>query len=59
VLKSVEAVRPVKYVCREAGISEAFYYSRKVKYGGMKASDIEKIKELRTKTAVSNKCLPI
>lgn len=33
VLKSVEAGRTVKYVCREAGISEASYYNWKEKIG--------------------------
>lgn len=33
VLKSVEAGRTVKDVCREAGISEASYYNWKAKYG--------------------------
>jgi len=46
VLKSVEAGRTVKDVCREAAISEASYYNWKVKYGGMEASDIRKIKDL-------------
>ncbi len=46
VLQSVEAGRTVKDVCREAGISEASYYNRKAKYGGMEASDIKKMKEL-------------
>ena len=54
VIKSVEAGRTVKNVCREAGISEATYYNRKSRYGGMETSDI---KILRTKTAVSNRCL--
>ena len=45
VLKSVEAGRTVKDVCREAAISEASYYW-KAKYGGMEASDIRKIKDL-------------
>ena len=34
-LKSVEAGRTVKDVCREAGISEASYYNWKAKFGGM------------------------
>ncbi|WP_420028605.1 transposase [Klebsiella pneumoniae] len=38
VLKSVEAGRTVKDVCREAGISEASYYNWKAKFGGMEAS---------------------
>ncbi len=46
VLKSVEARRTVKDVCREAGISEASYYNWKAKYGGMEASDIKKMKDL-------------
>jgi len=59
VLKSVEAGRAVKDVCREAGISEASYYKWKAKYGGMEASDIKKMKDLEDEIAVSNKCLPI
>jgi putative transposase len=59
VLKSVEAGRTVKDVCREAGISEASYYKWKAKYGGMEASDIKKMKDLEDEIAVSNKCLPI
>nr|WP_153591396.1 IS3 family transposase [Klebsiella pneumoniae] len=46
VLKSVEAGRTVKNVCREAGISEASYYNWKAKFGGMEASDIKKMKDL-------------
>lgn len=46
VIKSVEAGRTVKDVCREVGISEATWYNWKSKYGGMEASDIKKIKEL-------------
>ncbi|QOV69886.1 IS3 family transposase [Citrobacter sp. BDA59-3] len=45
-LKSVEAGRTVKDVCREAGISEASYYNWKAKYGGMEASDIKKMKDI-------------
>ncbi len=35
VIKSVEAGRTVKDVCRETGFSEATYYNWKPKYGGM------------------------
>ncbi|EHV81455.1 transposase family protein [Escherichia coli DEC7C] len=42
VIKSVEAGRTVKDVCREACISEATYYNWKSRYGGMEASDIKK-----------------
>ncbi|ENO8463890.1 transposase, partial [Yersinia enterocolitica] len=37
VLKSVEAGRTVKDVCRETAISEASYHNWKAKYGGMEA----------------------
>ena len=45
-LKEVEAGRLVKEVCREYSISEATYYNWKSKYGGMDASDVERLKEL-------------
>ena len=41
VIKSVEAVRTVKDVCREAGISAPTNYNWKSRYGGMDASDIK------------------
>jgi putative transposase len=44
VLKSVEAGRTVKDVCREAGISEASYYNWKAKYGD--GSLYQKMKDL-------------
>ena len=40
VLKSVEAGRTIKDVCREATISEASYYSGKAKYGGIWSSRV-------------------
>ena len=45
ILKSVEAGRLVKDVCREHGISDATYYQWKSKYGGMEASDIKRLRE--------------
>ena len=58
VIKSVEAGRTVKDVCREAGISEATYYNWKSKYGGMEASDIKKIKDLEDENRQTNVCRP-
>ena len=46
ILKTVEAGRQVKDICREYGISDATYYNWKAKYGGMEASDIKRMKEL-------------
>lgn len=52
VLKSVEAGRTVKDVCRGAAISEASYYNWKAKYGGMEVADIKKSKTLRMRIDV-------
>lgn len=46
ILKEVEGGRLVKEVCREYGVSDATYYNWKAKYGGMKVSDITRLKEL-------------
>ena len=46
ILKEAEAGRPVKEVCREYGVSSATFYKWKSKYGGMEASDIQRLKEL-------------
>ena len=46
ILKEVEGGRQVKEVCREYGVSDATYYNWKVKYGGMEASDIRRLKEM-------------
>jgi len=46
ILKSVEGGRTVVDVCREHGVSSATYYKWKSKYGGMEASDIQRIKDL-------------
>ncbi len=45
-LKEVEGGRNVKDMCREYEISEATYYNWRSKYGGMEASDVEKLKDL-------------
>jgi len=46
-LKEAEAGRKVSNICREHGISSATFYQWRSKYGGMEASDIKKLKELR------------
>ena len=38
ILKSADAGKKVKDLCREHGISDATYYKWKSKYGGMEAS---------------------
>lgn len=46
VLKSVEAGRTVKDVCREAAISETRYYHWKAKFGVKKMADYKKVRDL-------------
>lgn len=46
ILKSGESGKAVKDICREHGNSEATYYNRKSKYGGMEASVLKRMKEL-------------
>jgi putative transposase len=40
VLKSVEAVRTVKDVCRRAAISDATFYTQRKNYGGMEVPQV-------------------
>lgn len=46
ILKETDAGRSVKEICRKHGISDATYYNWKSKYGGMKASDLKRMREL-------------
>ena len=48
ILKAVEAGRTVREVCREHEISEPTYYQWKSKFGGMEATDIQRLRELET-----------
>ena len=51
ILKSADAGKKVKEICREHGISDATYYKWKSKYGGMEASDLKRVKELESELA--------
>jgi putative transposase len=46
ILKQSEAGLKTAEVCRQNGISEATFYNWKAKYGGMGASDVQKLKRL-------------
>lgn len=46
-LKEAEAGRKVADICREHGISTATFYQWRSKYGGMEASDIKRLKEIK------------
>ncbi len=50
-LKQVEGGRQVKDVCRDLGISEATYYRWKSKYGGMEASDVQRLRDIEVEHA--------
>ena len=50
-LRQVEAGRQVKDVCRELGISDATYYVWKSKYGGMEASDVQRLRDVEAEHA--------
>lgn len=41
----------MKDICREHAISDATFYNRKSKYGGMEASDVKRMKELEEENA--------
>lgn len=47
VLKQAQAGTPVPELCREHGISSATFYKWRSKFGGMDASMISQLKELR------------
>jgi len=46
VLREQEAGSPTAEVCRRHGISDQTFYRWKAKYGGMQASDAQKLKAL-------------
>jgi putative transposase len=46
ILKRSEAGLMTAEVCRQNGISEATFYIWKANYGGMAASDVQKLKRL-------------
>ena len=50
-LKQVKAGRQVKDICRELGISDATYYVWKSKYGGMEASDVQRLRDVEAEHA--------
>ena len=48
ILREGEAGIPVPELCRtHDGISRATYYNWKAKYGGMEASDLRRLKEIK------------
>lgn len=50
-LRQAEAGVPVKELCRQHGFSDASFYNRRAKFGGMDVSDAKRLKELETENA--------
>ena len=47
ILKEGDSGMKIEELCRKHGISNATYYNWKSKYGGMKASDLKRMKEMQ------------
>ncbi|ROO24183.1 transposase IS1404 [Salinisphaera orenii MK-B5] len=50
-LKEAVAGTPVEELCRRHGFSEASYYTRRNKFGGMDVSDAKRLKALETENS--------
>ncbi len=57
VLREVDAGRKVEKVCLQYGIKSATYNNWKSKYGGMEATDVNRLKELEEENAKLKKML--
>lgn len=51
ILSGQEQGKTVGEVCREYGISQPTFYNWKAKYGGMKVSQLKKMKEMESELA--------
>jgi putative transposase len=56
-LKQAEAGMPVADVCRKGGFSDATFYKWRSKFGGMEASDAQRLRELEAENAKLKKLL--
>ncbi len=56
-LKQAEAGMPVAEVCRKGGFSDATFYKWRSKFGGMEASDAQRLRELEAENAKLKKVL--
>ncbi len=48
-LREQDAGKSVSDLCREHGVSQPTFYSWRSKYGGIQASELKELKDLRTK----------
>ena len=56
-LRQADAGMPIKELCRSGGFSDATFYKWRAKYGGMQASDADKLRELESENAKLKKLL--
>ena len=50
-LRQAEAGIPIKEVCRNGGFSDVTFYKWRSKFGGMEASEAQRLRELETENA--------
>ena len=50
-LRQAEAGIPIKEVCRNGGFSGVTFYKWRSKFGGMEASEAQRLRELETENA--------
>ena len=56
-LRQAEAGMPIKEVCRSGGFSDATFYEWRAKFGGMEASEAQRLRELEAENAKLKKLL--
>ena len=56
-LRQAEAGMPIKEVCRGGAFSDATFYKWRAKFGGMEASEAQRLRELEAENAKLKKLL--
>jgi putative transposase len=56
-LRQAEAGIPIKEVCRTGAFSDATFYKWRAKFGGMEASEAQRLRELEAENAKLKKLL--
>ncbi len=56
-LRQAEAGIPIKEVCRNGGFSDVTFYKWRSKFGGMEASEAQRLRELEVENAKLKKLL--
>ena len=56
-LRQAEAGIPIKEVCRSGGFSDGTFYKWRSKFGGMAASEAQRLRELESENAKLKKLL--